>query len=320
MELASPHLIGLAIIALVPYLLTRGRALPYAHHTLLGARRGRHLLAWMPDGLFIAAALLLGMALARPQGEGETQQTHMQGRDVILTLDLSSSMTFPMPTAHGSSVERLRAAKSAALEFIDQLPGDRMGLIVFGAEAFGVWPLSSDLALVKRKIEGIRGPIPPAFDGTEIEKALLKSLAHFEELGQAREKILIMLTDGLDTIPAEQAREIVAKIRRLGVKFYLIGIGLSPHSDVVRLTQMVDGRRFDVMQPAHMTQAFAEISALERSSIVVETAFTRQEIFPIFAAASMFCFVLALVNRRYFRLLPCRPRDPSKPVNSSSPV
>ncbi len=294
MEFADPYLMGLAVIVLLPYLLTRGRALPYAHDALLGSRRSRHLLAWIPDDLCIAAALLLGIALARPQGVEKTQHTHMRGRDIILTMDLSSSMTFPMPTTHGTAIDRLQTTKSAALEFIDQLPGDRMGLIVFGAGAFGLWPLSSDLAIVRRKIEGIQGPIPFAFDGTEIETALLKSLAHFEELGQAREKIRIMLTDGLDTIPAAQAQEIVTKMRRLGVKFYLIGIGLSPHSDVVRVAQLVDGRRFDVMQPGEMSQAFAAISALERSTIRVETAFARQELFPIFATAGMICFALAL--------------------------
>jgi Mg-chelatase subunit ChlD len=294
MALADPYLLGAVLILLVPYLCTRRRGLRHSHHALLGRQGRRHLLTWLPDGMLVAAALLLGIALACPQLVGEAQRTRLQGRDIILTVDLSSSMTQTMPGLDGSRASRLQTARAAALEFLDQLQGNRVGLVVFGAKAFGVWPLSADLTVVKRKIAATQGPMPSEFDGTDIEEALWRSLGHFDELGQTQEKILVLLTDGMDTIPPEQQRDLVATMRRLGVTFYLLGIGISAQSDVVQLAHAADGHFFDVTQPGQLTAALRDIAASERSSRVVEAEITRREIFPVFAVASLLCFLLAL--------------------------
>ena len=144
-EWASPWWLLAILPALVLPWWGRGPRLRHASvSTIAGGRSLRTALAWLPRALGSAALVLICVALARPQLVDRERIVDSEGIDIMLVLDTSGSMEAEDYTLNGRSASRLRVAKEVIADFVDGRPNDRIGLVVFGEEAFTQVPLTLD--------------------------------------------------------------------------------------------------------------------------------------------------------------------------------
>ncbi len=184
----------------------------------LAPRRGRRWPLW----LAACCWLLLVAAAARPQWQGAPVPVPSRGRDLMLAVDLSGSMRIKDFRIHGRTVDRLDAIKWVADDFIRRRVGDRLGLILFGSEAYLQVPLTFDHKTVQTLLD--QSVIGLAGDKTAIGDAVGLAIKRLrKEPGASR--VLILLTDGANDAgvlaPAKAAELAAAN----GLKIYTIGIG-----------------------------------------------------------------------------------------------
>jgi len=189
----------------------------------VSAQTGKHeqIRLW-----FIAMIWLLAiMATARPQWIGDAVELPVSGRDLMLAVDISGSMQIQDFEISGRAVDRLTATKAVADAFIDRRQGDRIGLILFGTNAYVQTPLTFDRKTVRKLLDesviGLAGKATAIGDAIGLATKRLKE----GETTASSEQVLILLTDGVNTAGAVsplQAAELAAK---RGLTIYTIGIG-----------------------------------------------------------------------------------------------
>jgi Ca-activated chloride channel family protein len=293
-HLTHPALLLFGSLLFLPYLLRPRQAWHYSWVQLLPAGQKTPLPFLLTGWVTGSALILLLIALARPQGEVEQHKHILEVRDILLTLDLSLSMEDKIPSEQGVVyMSKLALVQRTSLEFVRRHPHDRLGFIVFGDEAFGVWPLSADSTTLQQRLQHLDTLLPHEMRGTHLEKALVKSLDHFQELGQAQTKLLLLLTDGLDTIDPAAEERILERLHRQKVTLYLLGIALKEDASIVWLTQRAQGRYFAIQKGEALETAWQEIERLETSSVNVVRETARRELYPIFAFSGL---VLLLVS------------------------
>ena len=173
------------------------------------------IILWLAWILLIAAA-------ARPQWVGEMMSLPTTGRDLMLAIDISGSMATEDMQIDNDYVDRLSVVKAVIGQFLDARKGDRVGLVLFGTNAYVQAPLTFDLKSVKRLM--IEAPVGIAGGKTAIGDAIGLTVKRLRER-QNEEKIVILLTDGANNvgeIPPIKAAEL-ASID--GIKIYTIGVG-----------------------------------------------------------------------------------------------
>lgn len=185
-------------------------------------QRGRRRRSRLGLLLALLCWLLLVLACARPQWLGAPLELPVSGRDLMLAVDLSGSMQTADFELHGERLDRLTALKAVAEPFIDERVGDRLGLILFGEQAYIQAPLTFDRATVKRLLD--EATIGLAGNRTAIGDAIGLALKRSGQK-EAKHRVLILLTDGANNagqIPPLKAAQLAAK---QGLKIYTIGIG-----------------------------------------------------------------------------------------------
>jgi Ca-activated chloride channel family protein len=202
-----------------------------------------------------------------------------------------------IPTRAGNRHQRkLDLAQRAAIEFVQRHSSDRLALVVFGDEAFGVWPLSTDSTTLLRRLHHLDTLLPAQLRGTHIEKALLKSLAHMQELGQSASKIIVLLTDGLDTIEPSKAEYILRRLQRDNITLYVLGIQLHDNSSAVSLARRAAGGYYAIDKAEEMDRALAEIERLEKTSLSLASASTdKKDVYHYFAFPGLLLLLLTMV-------------------------
>jgi len=183
--------------------------------------------------LFVAALiwLLMVIAAARPQWHGDAVSLPVSGRDLMMAVDISGSMQTEDFELSGRRVDRLTATKAVANAFIENREGDRIGLILFGSQAYVQTPLTFDRKTVQILLN--ESAIGLAGKETAIGDAIglaVKRLQQGGDGGSQRadgktDQVLILLTDGVNTagaVPPEKAAELA---RKRGLIIYTIGIG-----------------------------------------------------------------------------------------------
>ncbi len=175
--------------------------------------RLRHL----PTALLLGALALGVLALARPQERDVLVERRAEGIDIMLVLDLSTSMK-----TEDFRPNRFEAAKDVAAGFVDGRVTDRIGLIVFAAQAYTQAPLTLDYGFLKAMLRDVRmGFIE---DGTAIGTALATATARLRD-SEAESRVIILLTDGQNNrgeVDPATAADVAAA---LGVRVYAIGVG-----------------------------------------------------------------------------------------------
>ena len=172
--------------------------------------------------LRIVAGCLIAVALARPQSPVEESKVQTKGIDIILALDVSTSMLAEDFTLNGKRVNRLDAVKDVVKSFIQARENDRIGLVAFAARAYTVSPLTLDYSWLLGNLQRVK--IGMIEDGTAIGMGLASSLNRLKDT-QAKSKVVILLTDGRNNAGDISPSLAAETAKSLGIKVYTIGAG-----------------------------------------------------------------------------------------------
>lgn len=278
-EFATP----IAFVLLVPVVLLplqrrlTGRNV-LAVPSLSAARRGlslRLVLAWVPGVLRLAALMLIVIALARPRLTRRDVMVESEGLDIILAVDTSGSMRADDFSMGLTPVNRLQVAKGVMSEFIEQRPHDRIGVVVFGEEAYTHVPLTLDHHTLLEIMDQIELGVAGA-QGTAIGSALAVSAKRLKDL-EAPSRLVILLTDGRNNAGRISPLEAAQAAAALGIEVYTIGVGaqqrtlfglLSDGLDEDGLTQIAEitgGRYFRATDAESLKGIYDTIDELEPS-------------------------------------------------------
>lgn len=241
-------------------------------------RTGRKKAHWQ-FLLAICCWFLLVVATARPQWLGDPIELPISGRDLVLAVDLSGSMKTKDFRLNGENVNRLVALKQVADSFIQRRVGDRLGLILFGEQAYVQTPLTFDLRTVQQLLD--ESAIGLAGERTSIGDAIGLAVKRFIDTGNG-EQVLILLTDGANTagrLTPLKAAELAAMN---GLKIYTVGMGaeamsvrrfftretINPSADLdentlIAIAQKTGGRYFRARDTEELTEIYAELDRLE---------------------------------------------------------
>ncbi len=279
----------------------------------------RHYLRHLVFLLQVFAFAAFTVVLARPQSTSDWENVTTEGIDLVISLDISTSML-----ARDFSPDRLEAAKNVASEFIAGREYDRMGLVVFAGEAFTQCPLTTDRAVLLNLFKDIEtGMIE---DGTAIGNGLATAVARLKD-SDAVSRVIILLSDG-ENNSGEIAPLTAAEIAKtFGIRVYTIGVGSSgtapypvqtPYGTQLRdmevkideemmqeISNITDGRYFRATDNNKLAEIYEEIDQLEKSKIEVREFSRKSEEFLPFALAGILSIILSLILRTtIFRSIP----------------
>jgi len=199
---------------------SRPAFLVHSRASELGAQR-KGLMARLrdlPTALRLFALMLLGLALARPQTSTREDNLELEGIDIVVTLDMSGSME-----ERDLTPNRLEAAKAVIADFVRRRPSDRIGLVIFGREAYTYAPLTLDHGTLLRMVADLRSGIVDG-RGTAIGNGLGVALARLRK-SEAKSKVIILLTDGDNNAGNISPIQSATFAQKLGVKIYTILAG-----------------------------------------------------------------------------------------------
>lgn len=328
MQLAHPGLLWLFLlyIPLIAWYIMRHRdAYPSMGMSTVSwmAKAGRPLRQYGLYFLFVLRLLALGciiIVLARPQSSDAWSTSKTEGTDMIIALDISSSML-----ARDFKPDRLEAAKKIASGFINGRENDNMGLVVFAGEAFTGVPMTTDRATLMNYVQSLNREMLE--DGTAIGDGLATAINRIKS-GQAKSKSIILLTDGSNNtgiVSPLMAAEIAHKE---GIKVYTIGIGTNgtapypqinmfgrmefvPQPVVIdegtlkQISDITGGKYFRATGNKVLADIFAEIDRLETSEIDVRHFSHTEDIYFPWAMAALGLLLLDLLLRNtWLRTMP----------------
>jgi len=223
---------------------------------------------WYPDlWLKVVIYTLMVIALARPLlYEGATSE-HRKGRDLVLALDASGSMGESGFDPKNRYRTKYESTLSLTKAFIDKRFDDNMGIVIFGTFAYTASPLTYDLSALSQLLEmtdvGIAG------ESTAIGDAIMQSLRTLK-FGHAKQKAIILITDGYHNAGSISPKAAVAKTKEAGVRIYTIGIGKAGDYDAALLEKIAKetgGRSFGATDAEALQAVYEEIDKLEPSPI-----------------------------------------------------
>jgi Ca-activated chloride channel family protein len=166
--------------------------------------------------------LLLVLAATRPQWLGDAVELPQSGRDLMLAVDISGSMAIPDLDPNGGRATRLDVVKATGSRFIEQREGDRLGLILFGTQAYLQTPLTFDRKTVAGMLD--EAEIGLAGKETAIGDAIGLAIKRLRNVPEGK-RVLILLTDGANTAGEVEPKQAARLAAEAGVRIYTIGIG-----------------------------------------------------------------------------------------------
>ena len=261
----------------------------------------------VPFVLRMAAVAVLIIILARPQSTNSWQNTSTEGIDIVMAMDISSSML-----AQDLKPNRLEASKDVAASFINGRPNDNIGLVVFAAESFTQCPLTTDHTVLLNLFKDVQPGIIQ--DGTAIGLGLANAVSRIKD-SQAKSKVIILLTDGVNNA-GEIAPVTAAEIAKtFGIRVYAIGVGtkgMAPYPfqtafgiqyqdvpveiDEPTLKQIAattGGQYFRATDNTSLKEIYSEIDKMEKTKISVQQYSKKQEEYKNWA---LLLFALLLVE------------------------
>jgi Ca-activated chloride channel family protein len=287
-----------------------------------GARRLRLLLA-------VGVWLLLVLAAARPQWLGPPAALPLSGRDLMLVVDISGSMEQTDFELAGKPASRLAVVKQAAREFIQRRVQDRIGLILFASQPYVQTPLTYDRNAVAQMLD--EAMVGLAGRDTAIGDAIGLAVKRLREQPPDN-RILVLLTDGDNTVGRLDPMQAAGLAARSGVRIYSIGLGGAPGASVggYRLRQVGDdlnpvllraiatatgGRYFGAGDTRELAAVYAALDRLEPSVRQLKTYRPAQDLYPLPAAAALgISFLLVLLHLQWPGAVPGVPAQRSVPA------
>ena len=323
MVLAHPHILWIFIIysPLIVWYILRGRK----SHPSIGMS-STSAFASMPVSwrqylrhfLFILRLLAIGcviFVLARPQMKDKWSSSSTEGTDIVLALDISSSMY-----ARDFKPDRFEAAKEVAARFIQGREADNLGLVLFAGESLTGMPMTVDRARLLNYLDGVQ--IGMLEDGTAIGDGIATSLNRLKE-GKAKSKSIILLTDGSNNTGVVAPISAAEVAKEMGVKIYTIGVGtngMAPYpvrnmfgqiefqnqkveideATLRSIADMTSGKYFRATDNRTLEQVFAEIDALEKTRMDVKMFSHTEDNYMLWAWLAFGLFIFELVLRYLF--------------------
>lgn len=263
--------------------------------------------------------ILLVLASARPQYVGDPIELPATGRDLLLAVDISGSMEATDLKLEGKKATRLEVVKSVLNDFIERREGDRIGLILFGEQAYLQTPLTFDRVTVKKMLDesaiGLAGASRTAIgDGIGLAVKRLRER-------QADSRVLVLLTDGQNNTGAVDPIKAAKLASQVGVKIYTIGVGademivesffgqrkLNPSKDLdektlIAVAEATEGQYFRARDTEQLENIYAVLDEIEPVEDNPETFRPVKSLFywPL-AAALLIAFILA--SEKLFQML-----------------
>jgi len=320
----------LALLALIPFAFIWGRK----------RRNGRKVNLQMPDlgpiknirslramvfpyldTLRALSFILFVIAFARPQLTLKEEEVKAEGIDIMMIMDISSSML-----AQDFKPDRLEVSKKVAIQFVEKRPFDRIGLVVFSGESFTQCPLTTDHRVLKDFLDGLQCGLLE--DGTAIGMGLASAVNRLKD-SDAKSKVIILLTDGVNNsgyikpmTAAEIAQELDTKVYTIGVGS--VGQALSPisrRSDgryvfgmakveideglLNEISEMTGGRYYRATDEQSLEAIYAEIDRLEKTEMDINTFKRYSEEYGRFLFLGLILLLSEIVLRHtIFKTLP----------------
>ncbi|HXH63929.1 MAG TPA: VWA domain-containing protein [Mariprofundaceae bacterium] len=260
------------------------------------------------------AWLLWCIALAEPQWVNGEISVSRYGRDIMLLVDLSGSMVINDYSGPGGDISRLQAVKQVLTPFVEERATDRIGLVVFGEQAYVQTPLTYDHALVRKLLDktevGLVGDRTAVGDGIALAVKHLKHAADTRKAGGGQ--VIILLTDGRNntgTMTPMHAAEIA---RALGIRIYTVGVGSSSGDSATgldepglkQISDLTGGKYFRATDSTALTRVADEINRLERVQDKHTSYFESVELYPAFVTAGLLMLGIAFVRGRSLAAMP----------------
>ena len=285
---------------------------------LQAGRSFKSVLRHVPMVLRTAALCLIVVALARPRSTSEIEKRDTEGIDIMLAMDVSTSML-----ARDFTPDRISAAKDIAIEFIAQRPTDRMGIVVFAGESYTQCPLTTDRATLINLMKEVQTDLIE--DGTAIGNGLATAVARMLD-SDAPSRVVILLTDGVNN-SGEVAPQTAAEIAKTyGVRVYTIGVGangLAPYPVVTpwgvemqkipveideellnEISETTGGRYFRATDNTKLAEIYSEINKMEKARTTVDSFPVYKELAWGWAVAALLCLLAEMITRLLIRRLP----------------
>lgn len=269
---------------------------------------------WMLHTLFGLRAIALGaliIAFARPQQSFHWTDSSVSGTDIILALDVSSSML-----ARDFEPNRLESAKNVAAQFINRRTNDNIGLVTFASECFTAVPMTTDQNQLLSYLSNIQ--VGLLEDGTAIGDGIATSINRLRD-GKAKSKSIILITDGSHNAGQLAPLDAAKIAAEYGIRIYTIGVGKNGNADFVdqygrsftipvqidekTLTSMADatgGKYFRATDENVLKNVFDEIDSLEQSKTTVRKYATAEDTYLPWAIAALILLLLEFLIRNLF--------------------
>ncbi len=284
-----------------------------------GGHNVMELVRRLPALLRIVAVSMVIIAIARPRSSSKMEKVDTEGIDIVMAMDVSTSML-----ARDFTPDRISAAKDIAIEFISQRPTDRMGIVVFAGESYTQCPLTTDRATLINLMKEIETGLIE--DGTAIGNGLATAVARMQG-SDAKSRVIILLTDGVNNsgeITPQTAADIA---KTYGIRVYTIGVGANgtaPYpvmtpwgvqmqnveveidEDLLKnIAETTGGRYFRATDNTKLSEIYSEINKMEKARTTIDSFPVYKELFMRFALVALACLLLEAFLRLFvIRRLP----------------
>lgn len=276
--------------------------------------------------LLLLGLTLFFMALARPRLGRTSDTIESSGVDIVLALDVSRSMLAEDFTIGGQRANRIEAVKDVTRRFIAGRPNDRIGIVAFAGRPYLVSPLTLDHGWLEKNLERLR--IGLVEDGTAIGAAIASASNRLKDR-PAKSKIMVLLTDGDETVPTVPPTTATEAAKTLGIKIYTIVAGtrgaapfpvgrdlfgktitrniqVTVNEEVMqKIAEIGGGQFFRATDSESLEKIFAQIDKLEKTEVKLKRNVQWRELFQWFiAAGALAAAVHALIGLTVGRTLP----------------
>lgn len=312
-------LLFIPLIGYIVWYILRGRhcnpsmkvstVLPY----MKGVKSYKNYLLHLPFVLRVVTLSMVIIVLARPQSTNSWQNTEVEGIDIMLAMDVSTSML-----AMDFKPNRIEAAKEVAAEFINGRPNDNIGLTIFAGESFTQCPLTIDHTVLLNMLNGVKCDIAAQGiieDGTAIGMGVANAVSRLKD-SKAKSKVIILLTDGSNN-GGEISPEMSADIaKQFGIRVYTIGVGKNgeapypyyggqivnvpveiDENTLQKIADITDGNYYRATSNTKLKEIYEQIDKLERTKLNVKEFSKCEEEYLVFAIVAFAALFLEILLR-----------------------
>ena len=312
-------LLFIPLIGYVVWYLIKGKSMKPAMKVSTIAPFGRNIKSFrnrilhLPFALRVLTLSMVIIVLARPQSSDSWEESDIEGIDIMLATDVSTSML-----AMDLKPNRIEAAKEVAAQFVSSRKNDNIGLTIFAGESFTQCPLTIDHAVMLNMLNAVKCDIALngiIEDGTAIGMGITNGVSRLKD-SKAKSKVIILLTDGSNNsgeISPEAAAEIA---KEFGVRIYTIAVGTNsdtapfPYGDQIinvpveidentlkNIAEITNGKYYRATSKESLSEIYSEIDKLERTKLHARQFSAYNEEYQIFALIALLSVLFEIVLR-----------------------